>query len=507
MPNIRTYDQQVNAPTPNEGGMRNVATAEEAAGGFTAGIAEGLGAFGSKISAYQEQNETSKLSANLAITQANLTNKWNDTIKNADPNDPEVAKNFLENEVGPALDKAGEGLGTAGARDMYARARAGMQANFIVKAHSDQAELAGVAAVQNYVTAKNQLTSSTLADPTSFEANMTLGNLVIDGMKDIPIDKRLELKTGLAKEQANAKIIGIANNNPAEAEKELNSGKYDKFMDSADKTTLANHIRALADAQKAADNAARVEQTRQNKEEVNKVGNQITASTIRDDGSLAIPPDFFKQTVQMSQMPDADVGQTRAMVDYGRAVTADQERGRPAITDPVTYDDLTNRMFLPQEDPNHATLTDVYRARADRHLSDKDFSFIHGAVTSLARDPAKALQTKQFNDMVTGLKGYIDKSSPLLGQVNAVTADRYAQFKRDMKPLFDREIAKGTPLADIDKQMRGALKPYALTGKEAISALKSFAIPSRGLSPGTPIGNTSVRQAGESAEDFLKRVK
>ncbi len=505
MPNIRVYDQQVDAPHANMSGMRNAAAEGEAAGGFGMGVAEGLGVMGQKISQAQEQNETSKLSANLATTQANLTNKWNDTIKNADPNDPEVAKNFLENEVAPALDKAGEGLGTAGARNMYAQARAQVQSHFMIKAHSDQAELAGVAAVQNYVTAKNQLTSSTLSDPTSFEANMSLGNLVIDGMKDIPVDKRLELKTGLAKEQANAKIIGIANNNPAEAEKELNSGKYDKYMDSADKTTLANHIRSLADAQKAADNAARVEQTRQNKEAVNVLGNQITASTIRDDGSLAIPPDFFKQTVQMSQMPDADVGQTRAMIDYGRAVTADQERGRPAITDPVTYDDLTNRMFLPAEDPNHLTLADVYRARADRHLSDKDFAFVHGAVVSLSKDPSKALQTKQFNDIATGLKGYIDKSSPFLGQVNAVTADRYMQFKRDAKPIFDREISKGTPLNEIEKQIRTLVPTYAIGKKEALQALKTYA--TSGLAAGAPVGNKVVRQSGESAEDFLKRVK
>jgi hypothetical protein len=505
MPNIRTYDQQIDAPHANMSGMRNAAAEGGAAGGFLQGAAPGLGDLGQKISAYQEQNETSKLSANLAITQANLTNKWQDTIKNADPNDPEVAKNFLENEVGPALDKVGEGLGTAGARDMYAKARAGLQANFMVKAHSDQSELAGVAAVQNYVTAKNQLTSATLSDPTSYETNMALGNLVIDGLKNIPIDKRLELKTGLAKDQANAHIIGIANNDPAAAEKELNSGKFDKFMDAGDKTTVQAHITALANAQKEADRAAQVEQIRANKEASEKVANTIVASAVQDDGSLALQPDFFKSAVAYSNMPNVDASSSRALIDFGRAVIEDQQRGRPAITDPVTYDDLTSRMFLPADDKDHLTLADVYQARAGRHLSDKDFSFIHGAVVSLARDPGKALQAKQFNDIAAGLKGYIDKSSPFLGQVNAITADKYMQFKRDAKPIFDREIAKGTPLNDIEKQIRAIVPTYAIGKKEAIQAIKSFA--TTGLVPGVPVGNRVVRQPGESAADFLKRAK
>jgi hypothetical protein len=505
MPNIRTYDQQIDAPHANMGGMQDpVAAAQSASVGLKTS-AKFLEEGSQRLGVIQEQNETSKLSANLAITQANLTNKWQDTIKNADPNDPEVAKNFMENEVGPALDKVGEGLGTTGARDMYARARAGVQASFMVKAHSDQAELAGVAAVQNYVTAKNQLTSATLVDPTSLDTNMMLGNLVIDGLKNIPVEKRLELKTGLAKEQANAHIVGIANNDPAAAQKELDSGKFDKFMDSADKTALQSHITALADAKKSADRAAQVEQTRQNKEAVNQVGNQITATTVRDDGSLAVPADFFKSVVQMSHMPDADVSQIRAMIDYGRAVIEDQQRGRPAITDPVTYDDLTSRMFLEASDPNHLPLADVYRARADRHLSDKDFSFIHGAVVSLAKDPGKALQMRQFNDIAAGLKGYIDKSSPFLGQVNAVTADKYMQFKRDAKPIFDREIAKGTPLNEIEKQIRAIVPTYAIGKKEAIQAIKSYA--TTGLVPGAPVGNRITRQPGESADDFLKRAK
>jgi hypothetical protein len=162
-------------------------------------------------------------------------------------------------------------------------------------------------------------------------------------------------------------------------------------------------------------------------------------------------------------------------------------------------------MFLEASDPNHLTLADVYRSRADRHLSDKDFSFIHGAVVSLAKDPGKALQMRQFNDIAAGLKGYIDKSSPFLGQVNAVTADKYMQFKRDAKPIFDREIAKGTPLNEIEKQIRAIVPTYAIGKKEAIQAIKSYA--TTGLVPAAPVGNRVTRQPGESADDFLKRAK
>ncbi len=53
-PNIRTYDQQVNAPQANFI-PRDAQAAAEKAGAFGAGIAEGLGNFGAKLSAAQEQ--------------------------------------------------------------------------------------------------------------------------------------------------------------------------------------------------------------------------------------------------------------------------------------------------------------------------------------------------------------------------------------------------------------------------------------------------------------------
>src|SRR5258708_33861276 len=63
---------------------------------------------------YQTHREISQGVGTFALMQDDLTNKWNDTAKNADPNDPSVRQKFIEESLTPTLQKWGETFQTAG---------------------------------------------------------------------------------------------------------------------------------------------------------------------------------------------------------------------------------------------------------------------------------------------------------------------------------------------------------------------------------------------------------
>lgn len=503
MPQIRTYKSEVAGLDTSALKSGDASAAAGAASGFLQGAAGGLKVLGQRLTEVESANETSKLAADLAAAQADLSKKWQDTARSADPNDPDTASKFLSGVADPAISQIGDNLKTQAGRLMFQKASAGMRADFFTKTATDQAAIAGDAAVNNYVMMQNSLTSAVLSDPSSQANSMSLGNLAIDGLTQLPANKRDELKLQLGKKVASAAIVGLANSNPDAAEKELNSGKHDAFLDAGDKEALASKINTVRTAREADMRAAQVAQKAAEKQQADEATNKLIATTINPDtGQLQISSDFFKAAADLSHLPGQSPGQSRAMVDYGRAVLSDQEKGVPSITDPHTYESLSQRMFLPENDPDHLSMAEVFRARADRMLSDKDFTFFHESVTSAAADPKRAQRDKDFSQMMAGYKGFITKSNPLSGAITPMGDQKFYEFQRDARAIYDQGLTSGKSLLDIEKQIANTVGGYALSKKDSLNAIKNM---SKGLTPSAPVESTA-RKPGESAGDFLKRT-
>src|SRR5581483_9422801 len=73
-------------------------------------IAGGIRAVGNTVDTVAAHNEIAHGALGIAGLQADLTQKWNEAAKNADPNDPTVAARFQRDEVEPALEKFSGGF-------------------------------------------------------------------------------------------------------------------------------------------------------------------------------------------------------------------------------------------------------------------------------------------------------------------------------------------------------------------------------------------------------------
>src|SRR5215470_18120872 len=126
MPNIRGYESPEGLGLrPSETGVEALAGAARRSGAFYNQIADAEGAQGQHIGStirdvgdvatkFVEHQEISNGATAFAQKQAELTDTWNQTIKNAKPGDPTVAQKFNQDVLQPALDELNEGFLTEG---------------------------------------------------------------------------------------------------------------------------------------------------------------------------------------------------------------------------------------------------------------------------------------------------------------------------------------------------------------------------------------------------------
>lgn len=474
MPRIRAYNSTVSAPQPSGANVSSAAAVGEAnargISGLGQPVAEGVQGFGAKLSQYEEQDETTKLFTDFTATEAKLHSQWNEIAKTPEAlQDPTgTAKQFMEEHVGPTFDSIGEGLTTRGAQQAYARMKASAEADLYKTTAADQSTLAGIAGQRSVLQTMTSVSSAALANPTSAPTFINRWQDFVDSVPDLGPQEREKLLLEGHKQIAVAQINGIAVNNPDAAQQELDSGRLDKYLDAQDKVALSGHITTLKDAALTAQRAQQAEIRRQQKEQFDGASAQIVNSFIKTDEKgqfvgLTIPPDAAKAVANLNLLPGADGGEARAMANMMDSVINNPN----AQSDPFTYEQFRQRTF------NGLTAQEVFQARADNRLSNKDFTFFHEAVTSAAQNPERVRQDRDFSAMMDGLKPFVGGATNLFGQLTKPDANiAFLHFQQEAREVYDAEIAKKTPLADITPKIEAVASKWSIDKKGAMDALK-----------------------------------
>lgn len=519
MPNIRTFENPVEAPHPTEMGS----SAYQMAGRR---IAIGFDEFGQNIEnigrAVQEHDtrmETAKAAADLATAHAQLTTQWNRLANSTDPNQIEQAQaNFQEKVVKPTLDKIGEGLNTTGAKDYFARASATIGGDWMEKSSADVMHIQGVAAVNNAVTMQNQLSNLLTGDPTSFDKVLQLSDQAISAIKGqgvLPAGKEEEIKQQFHEGYAKAAMQGMINSNPQQAAQDIADGRFDKYVGADITQAYVKRAQEAVKAQQTDQRAQEAEQRRQNKAAVDQQANAVLARMVQPDGSLAPASGAAKAITQLAFMPDAEPGLIKSMADMNDRLLKESKDGVKAVTDPNTYSSFSQRMLLPTGDPHALTDRDIFSARANGMLSDKDFTFFREAVGNLNKDPAKKLAYEQFDQFTKGMKASITKSNPMMNMFDGPGDQRFYNFQFTARQMFDQGLAKGlSPAQMLDpgsKDYLGKIVPKFAFSQSQLQGMMDSRVRSMTggniyVAPPVSAGGAPKRNPGESAADFLKRT-
>lgn len=555
MPNIRQLDAPDNGLQTTDRASNAFAdlartqaiTANEAGNAVGSGIHAAGAAAQTYVDKVQSVKEISTGGAALAVLNDNLNNQWNNLAKNADPNDDSIADTFREGDLETSLTKFVDGFTTERGK-LWAQGQAdNLRQHYYEKTSADTATRAGQAVTSNFDTMVNSAAAS-VTDTHGLDLALGMVSDATDGIiNNSPALTGVDagqLKTTMLDKGRQSVIAGglknMAEANPAQFLKDLQAGAFKRYTDELP-PTVADSLEAFAGTQvKAAEadaKAAIAAQDKANKDAANEAAKTIVSSTVADDGSLQLPPDFFKATTQqLAQMPGASAGTVQAVINYGRAIQKEQAAGVKPTTVPEVFTDFRARAVLPDDNPNKLTQTEVLTARADGKLSDRDFTNLNAIVT--AKDPGAVNDQRYLQQFFNGVRPAIVPP----GAADGYHASRYAQFQQDMEKRFDDGRAAGistrdlldptsknyilgknnadlprylldsaTPLVDgtVNPQpVAPTLAPLFPQGFTQIDeAARATALVNGSVFNGQPIALPAApRNAGESAADYLKRT-
>ena len=541
MPQIREYENKINALSPNETGVNAVARAAQSAaqaGGQQAAVTERAGGLrqavgslldregraiggavdatfkgGAEIYRQQvEQPEIAKLSTLAVKKLDDVTAAWTETARNAPLNDSEVGSKFKEQVLQPMLDDF-QGLASTEAGRQHAQAISDkIAAHMSEKIGADQITRAGQAIKSNLNTITNQLSDTAAKDPHAFETTIEMARMATQALiQSTPgIDAGTAAKIEgehldhVGKQIAQATIVGLVRTNPDEAERQIQSGRFKQFIDGAHEMQYVKQAQAAAKMQA---NADRIEQQRAQKEAVEKAATKILVDNTKFDanGFMQIGPEYFKQALELTKLPGADHHLVFSMISAGRSAMRDQERQILAKDDPATYSHFLDRLASDDDKPS---LAEVNMMQGTGQLSAKSAAFFRRAVTQ--KDPEEMKDTRALKEQIFAkYQGYISKSN--LMTKDAQGDQRLAEFKQFMVDQFEQQKKAGKSRADIiaslDTVARESLPKFQVTMDQSIQGVQQRAT---GVAQPMPNADTksgpAPRMQGESAAAYLART-
>lgn len=280
MPVIRQPDFAIPDIRPTETGIDATVQVARRAGAFfnqaaearrTVGDLQGR-MFSSAVEAagnvavdYAQHQEISHGAAAYAGLNDALTQQWNDKVKNADPNDPNVASQFREQVLEPQLEKFGQSFLTEGGQK-WAEARVDALRNHMFeKTAADMSSLAREALNVNVERTRNGLSNTAMTDSTAVPHLLDSADAIVGGIVDSSPNikgtaaqgAKLELTQKIKEQIVKAGAIGaIQRAADPEAEAAKWGAKYPEYINGAELKMLSANARqqksaAFADYERA----------------------------------------------------------------------------------------------------------------------------------------------------------------------------------------------------------------------------------------------------------------
>jgi len=410
-------------------------TAAEAQNDVGRRAASAINDVGTVAVKYAEHQEISKGAAEAAKTLSGLDEKWNETVKNADPNDPTVALKFKEEVLEPTLEKLGGGPITEGGQRFAEAQVQKFRNHFDAKTSSDMATLAGVAARKNIETLTNQLSNAALSDPTSLKTSLDLVEHSIGAMVDSSPNLKgvdgAKLKMDLAQSSqaaiVKAAAIGAINANPEAGLKRFSGPEYSKYISGTELKQLEQQARTVERARRVDENYA-LQNQKLIKQEASEAreGEYLTRIYSGD------PKDAAKVSTKEIV---ADMTLTREARE--RMIGIVERQLKPETDSRLsaqTFVGLMRNLREPNADPE-AVMAKAWDARlADPgkpgSLSEKDFNQMRAEIVARKTPEGQALERDRgqfFKQYAGAIAGGPGKYDPQMGSPKIYAAEMDAR--------------------------------------------------------------------------------
>lgn len=434
MPQIRSYESQV-APVgpirqaPNVEANVQTARATQQLGGAAVNLGE-------TIQKYADMENVTELSKEISRVKADFTNKWQEALKTADPNDKEFATRFM-NEYRTAVDEVGSQVrGVAGQR-FYDQAVGEMDAHFSTTVAATSAELAANRAKLNVDETISNLSASLQNSPSDFSSDLATFNASVDGLYQAGALSNLQadqLRFHGQKKLVEGAVRGWIRVDPVAAHKDLTDGKWDKYVDSDLKKQLIGEAGTEQAARRAED--ARLKALEKQEKEA---AEQATAKDFLERMTKN-PNSVSAMEIVRSNMSEE---KTRIYLNLLETSSKNEIKKNPTL-----FVELLNRIRLPEGAKDKINNDDqLYEYVKPGGIPIEDAEklisvFNHrkttaGALERGLEDKFYAMAHKQISDSIVG------KSNDPTGE------DKYYQFFALSQQTIDQYRKQGKPITNL----------------------------------------------------------
>lgn len=427
MPKIRSYDNtQVQAS-----GRGLPMTANPQRAGGEARALQGLvaSAFDAEDKIYQRnaQNEVSELNAQFADARAEWTQRVADDVQKG-----EIDTQKIDQDYGDAVNKMNENISTHEGRQFFDRQSSRLRGYVLSSAARGQAAVAGQRAENDWRIALNGNGNALQTDPTGFKDIYDASLEAIDaqvqtGAMPAKIADKFKIETGT--ELAKAAVRGYANMNPDVAEKRLNSGEFDQYLTPDTKAQMQGYIHA----QKAA-------------EEIDLRRRQVADEKFKKLRSEAWQQESLGKLSEGS-LPTKDILSSPMSADekIHWMKLADEATKQHTQSDPRVFNELTRRVLLPDDDPQHISDITGLAPYVGKGVDIDDVTKINGFIQKLPEGMNLKDNRKRLVDFATSKLTKVDDTTGMKdpdGEMNMASfvvalQEKEAQMRKDGKPVTD----------------------------------------------------------------------
>lgn len=465
-----------------QGDYSEAAAAIAGTGRRIASAVEGAGDMAVKYIDHQQISAGQRSLAELTNVK---TQEWNNTVKNADPNDPTVAKKFVEENLEPALDKFKQGFITEKGQQFAESHADALRQHMYAKTSADMATMAGEAVHQNTRATINNLAGAAYNDPSSLDfAINTLDSTlehVVGSSPNLTGTAAGKVKTEISqagKEAiVKAAVMGMITKNP-DTDLDAIQKKYGQYINGAEMGQFARAAKAQAKSDqltaKQLEQYQIATQVREGKDALAKVFTDNIS--FDENGHATIKPELFQQSMDVAKKFTDPRGQplsevidhARVLINYGQA--QQREKREIIVTDKAVQSNLYDGLF---KTDNPTTDVDILKAAAENKLDPHATSTLMNLYKALEERPLKG---PIYQNTMEAAKGILGTNTVMDGH------ERYSNFLQQFIPTYlslsDKERVGALDTRNPDSLISKSMAPFKPTQQQMIMgrALKNLGI-------------------------------
>lgn len=438
MPNIQGYDAPALDIRPSEIGVEATAAAARRSGAFFNQAAQDFDTLGQRVGStirdvgdvavkYISHKEISQGAAEFAKLHSNLTDQWNNAVKNADPNDASVAGKFNEEVLNPALEKF-KGAFTTETGQNWAESHVdALRGHMFEKSAADMSTLAGDAVAVNVRKMTNAWTNTARNDPSSvpFLLDTAASSVkgVVDSSPNLKGTNAAKVTSTIlqtTKEQiVKAGALGaIEQSADPEKAAALFADRYPDYVNAHEIDQFAKAARSFKRINDSEERSARVQRDYEAKNDFNTKINDLEAKTMPQNvgDRPQLPADYWDTMRKLATHPGAalEPGRLRTMVTNGEIIT--ERLNKPEPMGRVSHETTMNLLDrIRSDDPawKLGDTSEIYGAYQRGQLNNADFNFLTREFQNLRSPEGVAIERDRstfFKQYAASIDSNIDEA-------------------------------------------------------------------------------------------------